>query len=102
MARGVFDHIVFDAQKQVVNQLRRSIEAAPKAMRKGARRAISRTLTTARKETSQAIRGTLALKAGDIKDRIQKKMVWDFEGRIIVRDRRLEHSTASGAPARRA
>jgi len=90
MARSAFDFIVLDAQRKVTKAFSKQIEAVPKAMKKGARRAISRTLTTARKETSQAIRDDLALRAGDIKDRIEKKIVWDFEGKLTVKDRRLE------------
>jgi len=90
MARRFYDLINFNAQKPILKALNKRLEDTPKAMRKGARRAINRTLTTARKETSKAIRADLALRAGDIKDRIEKKMVFDLEGKLVVRDRRLE------------
>jgi len=90
MARDFFDYLVFNAQKNVTRALSKRLEDVPRAMRKGTRRAISRTLTTARKEASQAIRNDLALKAGDIKDRIDKEILDSFEGRLVIKDRRLE------------
>jgi len=90
MAKGTFDYLVFNAQKKVTRALSKQLEDVSRGMRKGARRAISRTLTTAQKETSKVVREELVLKAGDVKERIDKEILDSFEGRLVVRDRRIE------------
>lgn len=92
MARAAGSVIDLSGANRVVKELQRELAKSSSRIRKGANRAMKRTLRTGKSDISKHIRETINLKKKTVDERISTKVVSQrlITGRITVRDRRIE------------
>jgi len=91
MARPIGPTIEIEASSKLLERLERELRNAGPALRKGAVRALNRSLRSGKSAASTEIRAVINLKKKPVDERIQARIISQraLVGKVAVRDRRI-------------